>query len=257
MLYNLSTLNGFGLSASDGEIGSLEDFYFDDDAWVIRYLVVDTGRWLPGRSVLISPRLLGRVNRDNRRVEVRLTKEQIEKSPETDTHKPISRQYETELSDYYGYPYYWGGPFMWGPVAYPAGFMSPPEPVEPDTQTKEVRALRERQRTQDQNLRSTREVTNYYIEASNGEIGHVEDFLIDDRSWAIRYIVIDTRNWWPGKKVLVAPEWISRVSWRDAKAYVDLSHEQIKQAPEYEKDMAVTRDYESRVHQHYNQPGYW
>jgi stress response protein YsnF len=250
-------VEGFSLSATDGEIGRVEDFYFDDDAWVIRYLAVDSGTWLSGRKVLISPSSLGKVDWDGKRIAVKLTKEQIENSPHIDTHKPISRQHEIELYDYYGYPYYWGGPYMWGPVAYPGGFATPPEAVERNTQTEEIRALRETQRAQDQNLRSTREVTNYYVEASDGEIGHIEDFIVDDENWAIRYIVVDTKNWWPGKKVLVSPQWISRVSWKESKAYVDLPREQIKKAPEYEKNMPITRDYEERVYQHYSRSKYW
>ena len=258
MLYNLSALDGFSLGANDGEIGSVEDFYFDDEAWAIRYLAVDTGTWLSGRRVLISPSSLGKVDWDGRRIEVTLARNQIENSPHIDTHKPISRQHESELYDYYGYPYYWGGPYMWGPVAYPGGYAAlPSEAPEQTTQNKELRAMREQQRMEDQHLRSTREVTGYYIEASDGEIGHIEDFMVDDSNWAIRYVVVDTRNWWPGKKVLVSPQWISSIDWRETKARVDLRREQIKQAPEYEKDMSITRDYEERVHRHYSRPGYW
>ena len=258
MLYKLSALDGFSLRATDGEIGNVEDFYFDDETWAIRYLAVDTGTWLSSRRVLISPSSLGKVDWDGSRIEVNLTKRQIEDSPPIDTHKPISRQHETELYDYYGYPYYWGGPYMWGPVAYPGGvFMPPSEAVEQNTQSKEFRALREQQRTADQHLRSSREVTNYYIEASDGDIGHIEDFMVDDSNWAIRYVVVDTKNWWPGKKVVVSPQWISSVNWNDTKAHVDLTREQMKQAPEYDSDAVMTRDYEERVHQHYRRGVYW
>lgn len=258
MLYNLSTLEGFSLGARDGEIGSVEDFYFDDEAWVVRYLAVDTGSWLAGRRVLISPASLGKVDRDGRRIAVDLSKEQIENSPPIDTHKPISRQHETELYDYYGYPYYWGGPYMWGPVAYPGGYATlPSEAPEETTQTRELQAMRDQQRSEDQHLRSSREVTGYYIEASDGEIGHAEDFLLEDANWAIRYMVVDTRNWWPGKKVLVSPRWISHINWQETKAHVDLPREQIKQAPEYEPSISITREYEDRVHRHYSRPGYW
>jgi hypothetical protein len=259
MLYNAGVLEGFILSAPDGEIGRVEDFYFDDDAWVIRYLVVNTGTWLSGREVLISPSSLGKVDWNGRRIGVRLSKNRVENSPDIDTHKPISRQHETDLHDYYGYPYYWGGRFLWGPVAYPGGFAHPSREVAEETPLKRrsLNALREKQRTEDQHLRSTRVVSDYSIEALDGEIGHVEDFILDDESWAIRYIVVDTRNWWPGKKVLVSPQWISGVSWNETKARVDLPRELIKQAPEYDKHIAITRDYENRVYRHYNRPGYW
>jgi hypothetical protein len=254
MLYTLSNLEGCSLRARDGEIGSVQDFYFDDEAWAIRYLVADTGKWLPGRKVLISPMSLGRVDRNEKHIEVNLTRDQIEKCPPVDTRKPISRQHEVEFYDHYNYPYYWPGPYLWGPVPYPGAL---PEPTESAQVNKEVRAIKERQRSQDQHLRSAKEVEGYYIEASDGEIGHVEDFLADDQSWAIRYVVVDTRNWWPGKKVVVAPQWIEGVNWQDSKVYVDLPREKIRQAPEYAGDAALTRDYESKLHEHYGRSGYW
>ncbi|HEY7317106.1 MAG TPA: PRC-barrel domain-containing protein [Candidatus Binatia bacterium] len=255
MLYNLSTLEKFALGAIDGSIGGVEDFYFDDEALTIRYLVVDTGNWLSGRKVLISPRSLGQVDWDGGRIEVKLRREQVEKSPSIDTHKPISRQAETDFHDHYGYPYYWGGPYLWGPAAYP--FLPPSGPLEETTQTKELRAMLEKQRMEDQHLRSTREVTNYHIEASDGEIGHIEDFIVEDANWAIRYVVVDTKNWWPGKKVLVSPQWFHTVSWNDSKMHIDIGREQIKQAPEYEKNTQITREYEQRVYRHYHRQGYW
>lgn len=257
MLYNLTAIDGFRLGATDGEIGGVDDFYFDDQEWTIRYLAADTGTWLAGRKVLLTPPSLGKVDPNGESIQVKLTKEKIQKSPHAETHKPISRQQETELHDYYGYPYYWGGPYLWGPVPYPGASAPAPAAREEDTQAKELRVLREKQRAEDQHLRSTREVTGYSIEAADGEIGHVEDFLVDDETWTIRYIIVDTRNWWPGKKVVVPPQWISSVSWNDSKARVELPREQIKQAPEYEKSMPLTRDYEKRVYQHYNRPGYW
>ena len=109
----------------------------------------------------------------------------------------------------------------------------------------------------DSHLRSTIEVNSYNIQASDGEIGHVEDFIIDDETWAIRYLVIDTHNWWPGKKVLVSPQWIERVSWSDSKVFVNLSRESIKNSPEYTEESLITRDYETILYQHYKRQGYW
>jgi hypothetical protein len=106
-------------------------------------------------------------------------------------------------------------------------------------------------------LRSTHEVTDYHIQAADGEIGHVEDFIIDDETWAIRYLIIDTRNWLPGKKVLVSPQWIERVSWSERKVFVNHTREIIRQSPEYTEESLLTRDYESVLHRHYNRQGYW
>ena len=109
----------------------------------------------------------------------------------------------------------------------------------------------------DPHLRSTHDVSGYHIQAADGEIGHVEDFIIDDETWAIRYLIVDTRNWWPGKKVLVSPQWIERVSWSESKVFVNLSRETIKQSPEYTEESLLTRDYETGLHRHYNRQGYW
>jgi sporulation protein YlmC with PRC-barrel domain len=252
MLHNLTDLKGLTIKAKDGEIGEVDDFYFDDDNWTIRYLVVDTGNWLPGRRVLISPISLGKADAANRRVEVALTMKQIEDSPGVESDKPVSRQYETSYFDYYGYPYYWSGPYLWGAAAYP-GPLAMPERAQP-----EIEKIRRSEReSSDPHLHSAKEVIGYYIEAADGDVGHVEEFIIDDESWAIRYMVVDTRNWWPGKKVLVAPQWIERASWHDSRVYVNLSRHNIQEAPEYDLSKPPSRDYESTLHQHYRRPPYW
>ena len=109
----------------------------------------------------------------------------------------------------------------------------------------------------DSHLRSTNDVSGHHIQASDGDIGHVEDFIIDDETCAIRYLVIDTRNWWPGKKVLVATQWIESVSWSELKVFVNLTREAIRQSPEYTEESLLTRDYEALLHGHYDRQGYW
>jgi hypothetical protein len=163
----------------------------------------------------------------------------------------VSRQHEAEYLGYYGYPYYWDGPYMWGPALYPAGL------VIPATASTQVMADRIRRESADSHLRSSDEVTGYSIEATDGEIGHVEGFLVDDKAWAVRYMEVATRNWWPGKKVLVSPAWIERVSWTDSKVYVGLSREAIKTGPEYIESTPITREYENRLFLHYGRPPYW
>jgi hypothetical protein len=245
MLEKVKVLTGFKLRGRDGEVGSVADFYFDDHHWTVRYLVAETGSWLAERKVLISPHALTSVHRENRFIAVDLTKKQIEGSPTLNSDKPVSRQFEEEYYEYYGWPTYWDGPFAWGPYAYiPSG-------------PKMKKETNPGGKPWDHRLRSAAAVTGYGIHASDGEVGHVEDFLIDDDTWTIRYMVVDTRNWLPGKKVLVSPKWIERVSWDDSKVYIDLSRDAIKRSPEYSADSLPTRDYEIGLHQHYARQGYW
>src|ERR1019366_3718260 len=226
---------------------------FDDESWAIRYLVVNTRGWLSGRLVLVSPIALRQAEWESKRLDVGLTKKQIENSPQIDTHKPVSRQHEALYMGYYGYPYYWGGPYLWGGASYPAGLTVRKDGV---TQAEALQA-RAGKESADSHLRSTNEVKGYHIEAADAEIGHVEDFIIDDETWAIRYLEVDTRNWWPGKKVLVSPKWIERVSWDESKVFVNLLREHIKQSPEYTEESLITRDYETHLHRYYKRQGYW
>ena len=251
MLTNTIDLKGCVIQAQDGQLGTVDEFYFDDDTWAIRYLTVETGGWLGGRLVLISPFSVVHADLLDKRLDVALTKKQVEKSPDINTHLPISRQHEAAYLGYYGYPYYWGGPYMWGPAFYPAGLASL------ETAATETMADSIRKESTDSHLRSTEAVTGYDIEAADGEIGHVNGFVMDDEAWAIRYIEVATRNWWPGNKVLVSPAWVERVSWTDSKVYVGLSREAIKTAPEYADSTPITREYENRLHLHYGRPPYW
>lgn len=245
MLINAQTLKGYKLNALDGEIGSVKEFYFDDNYWTIRYVVVNTGSWLTGRHVLISPYFLSNVNHNEKLVDVNLDKNEIENSPSVEEDRPVSRQFETEYFRYYGMPMYWAGPYMWGPSPH----------ITRDRQS--WRTDVQQDATWDPNLRSTKDVTGHNIQATDNEIGHVEDFIVDSEDWAIRYLVIDTKNWWIGKNVLVSPQWIERISWDQMKVFVNLSRDTIKNAPEYVKDQQITRDYESRLYQYYNRKGYW
>ena len=251
MLTNATHLKGLVVRATDGEIGSVEQFYFDDETWAIRYLIVETGGWLGGRRVLISPFSVVYTDLLDKRLDVALTKKQVEHSPDIDTHRPVSRQHEAAYLGYYGYPCYWGGPNLWGPAFYPAGW---PGPTNASAQAMADRVRRE---SADSHLRSSDAVIGYNIEAADGEIGHLDGFVVDDESWAIRYIEVATRNWWPGKKVLVSPAWIERVSWTESKVCVGLSREAIRNGPEYAESTPITREYEHRLYVHYGRPPYW
>ncbi len=245
MLNKAKTLKGYKLNSLDGEIGKVSEFYFDDRHWTIRYLIADTGNWLTGRQVLISPYALVSVNKEEKNITVSLTKEHIENSPSLDRDKPVSQQFEENYYGYYGWPIYWNGPYMWGTGS------------EIVRDRKKWKEFTKEETGWDPNLRSTGDVTGHDIQATDGDIGHVDDFIIDDETWAIRYLVIDTTNWWPGKKVLVSPRWIESVRWGDSKVLVKLTREAIKQSPEYTEESLLTRDYETGLHGHYKQQGYW
>ncbi len=245
MLHKVKTLKGYTLDSLDGEIGKVKEFYFDDQHWAIRYLVADTGNWLTGRQVLISPYAMIAANKEKQNIAIDLTKKQIEGSPSLNSDKPVSRQFEETYYEYYGWPLYWDGPYMWG--TYPK--------IVRDREKWRESILHEK--AWDPHLRSTNDVSGHDIQATDGEIGHVDDFIIDDETWAIRYLIIDTKNWWPGKKVLVSPQWIERVSWSESKVFVNLLRETIKQSPEYTEASLLTRDYETGLHRHYNRKGYW
>jgi uncharacterized protein YrrD len=245
MLSKAKTLQGYKLDSVDGEIGRVKEFYFDDRHWTIRYLVADTGNWLSGRQVLICPYALLGVNRERQHIGIDLTKKQIEDCPSLNSDKPVSRQFEESYYGYYGYPMYWKGMYSWGYCPH----------IERDR--RQWKASAQGEKAWDAHLRSTHAVSGYHIQAEDGEIGHVEDFIIDDYTWAIRYLIINTHNWWPGKKILVAPQWIERVSWSESKVFVDLSRETIKQSPEYTHETTPTRAYETGLYLHYNRLGYW
>jgi hypothetical protein len=244
MLRTFSDLKRMSIGATDGEIGHLRDAYFDDHHWTLRYLVVNPGSWLTGRWVLVSPWAIRDVDWRAQRVDVALTREQVRNSPGMDADKPVSRQYETAYSDYYGYPYYWMGPFAWGPL---------PAPEEAALAGAALQRAPRDQKKGDPNLRSANEVDGYHIEAVDGPIGHVDDFIFDDASWGLRYFVVDTRNWLPGRHVLISTDWIDRVSWQERKSYVALTRDEVRNSPEY--DAASFSDAEQEaLHRHYGRP---
>ncbi|OHB78534.1 MAG: hypothetical protein A2Z25_02025 [Planctomycetes bacterium RBG_16_55_9] len=244
MLRSVKSLIGYKIGATDGPMGKVDSFLFDDSAWIIRYLVVDTGGWLPGRQVLISPVSLERPVTKVRMMPVNLTREQVENSPDIDTDKPISRQAEIELHKHYDWTPYWIG----------GGFDAPI--IQPSSEEKKQAAVAAMEKA-DSHLRSTQEVTGYRIHATDGDIGHVEDFVLEDESWGLRYLVVDTKNWLPGRSVLISPQWIEQISWPDSKVWTDLSSEQIKDSPRYDPSAPVNQEYETRLYDYYGRPKDW
>ena len=265
MLHTVKELHDFTVGATDGEIGEVKDVYFDDERWAIRYMVVETGGWLSGRKVLISPISVRDVTWDDEVINVSLSQQQVRESPSIDTDKPVSRQHEIDYYNYYGYPNYWDGADLWGLGVYPLPWVgaspdvavsSRPSSDDSVTRQRQQRLDRERESV-DSHLRSSKEVIGYEIMATDGPIGSVENFVFDDKSWAIVYIVVDTRKWLPGKHVLLAPEWIDSVSWSEHEVYVKVTRQAVETSPEYDLSFPLSRKHETELYKHHGRTGYW
>ena len=250
MFKHLRDLEGFRLAAEDGEIGHVTDLYFEDAAWAVRYLVVATGSWLFGKNVLISPNAVERVNWDDECIKVNLTMEQVRNSPDIDTDRPISRQQEADYHLYYNFPPYWGGVALWGRYDEPGGEATQAE-SEATMQDKEYGAK------WDSHLRSAREVRGYHVVAIDGKVGHLDNFLCNPDSWAIRYLVIDTGGWLKKHEVLFTPKLVDRVIWAEATVNVNASRELMESAPEYTPDTKIDRAFEEALFAHYTTHPYW
>lgn len=239
MLRSINEIIGYEIRATDGEIGKVKDFYFDTVKWTIRYLIANTGNWLTGRKVLISPEAIGENNWLNgRTLPVLLTKKQIENSPEIDEDAAVSRQHEQAMADFFQWSAYWKSHIVTGTpsdaIATAAEYVAGPEG--------------------DPNLRSISEVVGYQIQATDDEMGHVEDFIIRTDDWSIRYMVVDTKKWLPGKKVILPPGWVGPISWKDKQITVDMSSEHIRNSPEFDPTKPVNRKYETRLYDYYGRP---
>jgi len=253
MLRHESEIDGYAIHASDGIIGTVSDFLFDDATWLVRWLVIDTGNWLAGRKVLLPPSALGEVNHMGRQFSVRLTKQQVKECPDVESDRPVSRQSEASIYGYYGWSPYWGAGSYLGMVGYGGGMLGTTAGERPSLELMQrVKAIDDAQRNKDDPaLRSAKEVTGYYILASDGEIGHVEGFLVEDDDWSIRYLVVDTKNWWPGKKVLISPLSVRRIDWVDGQVTLGAYRQTIKDSPAYDPSMTVDPLYEKNFHKHY------
>jgi hypothetical protein len=225
MLKSLKKILGAKLGATDGHIGHVKDFYFDDQDWAVRYVMADTGTWIPARQVLISPHALKSLDAADKVLEVNLTRKQIENSPPVELHKPVSRQYEEEYYRYYKWPFYWQGGALWGISDFPmVPPLTPPLPKNP-----------RRHPRRDAHLRSALGVMGYHIQGTDQEFGKIADFLMDDETWAIDHVIIDTGHWLAGRKVLLAPLEVEHISWSDSKVFIDSSKAAIEHAPAYEE----------------------
>ena len=216
MLRHQSQINGYAIHAADGLIGTVSDVLFDDTTWLIRWLVIDTGTWLPGRNVLLPPSALASVNHIGHQFSVNLDRQQVKACPDVDTHLPVSRQQEADIFNYYGWEPYWGTGSYMGMVGY-GGYLggSLVAPPSLPLMTREKGIDDELRAKGDPALRGTEEVTGYLVRAKDGDVGQVEDFLVEDEDWSIRYLVVDVGSWWHGNKVLVSPMAVQSIQWAD------------------------------------------
>lgn len=248
MLRSVKEMMGYRLAAEDGAIGKVRDLLFDGDWWTIRWLVADTGSWLPERKVLVSPISIGPPDWTSETFPVRLTKSEIESAPGLSEDEPVSREYETKFFEQYSWPYYWAGSGIWGGAVIPGDLFS--NKVKADTIEGSPEAVPHA-------LRSMEEVSGYHIQALDEEIGHVHDFIVDEDLWAVRYIVVDTRNWLPGKKILLSPSWISKITWAEQKVFVGMTRAAVQDSPHYDSTAPVNREYEASLYDYYGRPAYW
>jgi len=245
MLIEAKTLKGYKIIGHDGEVGKVKEFFFDDKYWTVRYIGADTGDWLTERHILITPDALLSVNKETESIFINLFKKQIKDSPPLTNEELISRQFEIAYHLYYGWPMYWNNPLKRG-----LNHLAIKNHKQLEPPIKDVKF-------RNPHLRSSQDVSSYHIQATDGEIGHIIDFIIDTENWTIRYLIINTHNWWAGKNVLVSPQWIERVSWKELKVFINLSRESIKLSPVYSAESLLTRDYETQLHRYYNRNVYW
>jgi sporulation protein YlmC with PRC-barrel domain len=302
MLRRAQTLIGTKIHAVDGELGQIDDLYFDDLKWTVRYMIVRTGSWFSEKRVMLSPSAIRDVVWEQRAVYVDLTEAQIKKSPDLDLEKPVTREQELELVRHYQWPSYWLGSSASGVGGYTPGmsigmmgipaFGVPPMGVVPigsgspnvpdhiandisstgvsdtgllnqdEANTPEEVVDRELTRAAQAEglhgeLHGVQEITDYHLAATDGEIGRVEDFFIDEETWKVQYFLVDTSNWLSGRKVLVATDWITDIVWADSQVRVNATIEQIESSPDYDPNSVLDRRYEATLYNHYGYPPYW
>lgn len=248
MLREAKMLKGCVVRAEDGPIGRVDGVFFDDQSWGVRYLVVDTGGLLSDEKVLILPDFVEEINEAMpASVRVSLTREQVEKSPCVEADRPVAAQQEVDYYAYHGAAPYWGA---WEAAGWGVSGPGFPPYTRPDAEA----GAEERG---DPHLRSSTEVRGYAIRSRDRTIGHVEDFIVDDQDWEIRYVIVDTRDWLPGKKVPLSAAWVSGISWAGAEIEVDLMAEEIRSAPEWSPGTTINRQYETELHAHFGRTPYW
>ena len=247
MKRSIKSLIGFSIKETDGEIGEVNEFYFDDYSWTIRYMVVETGSWLSKRKVLISPKAVQKPDWANKEFSVNLTKEQIKNSPDVDTDKPVSRQQEEQLSSYYPWGMYWGDE----PDEHGAGIfgMMPSELAADEADVSNVPF--DSTSKVDSHLRSSEEVIGYHIHATDGEIGKIVDYIVDDTNWKIIFFVVETGSWLDSKKVIFPIDWIKEINWQNSNVIVNVTTDSIKNSPEFDASQPINDIVEQNLYHNY------
>ena len=253
MLIAASTLKGYAVFAKDGALGVVRDALFDHRSWRLRWFVVDTGAWISERKILVHPLAVTRADHAARGLSVDLTKEQVEKSPDIGEHEPVSSQLESRLYDYYRWNAHWGDDGLF------SGAMALPFPgpaLFGATNGTDATIRPQNAKAADARLRGVGEVTGYHVHANDGALGHVENFFVDDAQWDERYLVVATRDWLPGRRVLLSPGSIVSIGWAEREVRVNLTRAAVKASPEWDPLALIDGGYEKRLHRHYGWPGY-
>ncbi len=238
MLCTAKRLKSYKLKCIDGEIGHAKDFYFDTRHWTVRYLSMETGGWLSGRKVMVSPYALDSIVHSEQYLSCTLTKEQIENGPSLNYDQLVSPQFETDYHGYFGWPLYWDGPHSWGKYPY-------------------VRCDHDQwsdytdSKAWTPHLQNTRDVSGHQLHVTDGKSGHIDDFIINVKTWMIRYLIVSLRDWWSENKVLISPRWVDRISNGESKIFVDFSCESLKRSPKYTEESLLTLNCETELYLNY------
>ncbi len=254
MLKSINEIIGYTLFSKGDDVGKCKDLLFDDQLWTVRHMVADTGGWLVGKKVLVSPVMVQKTDWQMQSIFLDITREQLEKCPSLLEDEPVSREHERKIFQFLNCPYYWVDNGLWGHAAYPAVMTRVPEE---SAQKADEKILEEPQAQdgEENHLRSYKEVKGYNIETSDGNIGHVDDFILEDKTWALRYVVVDTRNWLPGgKKILLSLNWVKKVIWELSLLFLDIRKEQVENSPEFDPEQPVNIEYETRLYDYYGRP---
>ena len=238
MLISCNILPGYKLKANDGDFGNVTDLLFDDKHKIIRYFVIDCGSWLQKNEVLLSPIAFEEPDHENFTISTILSKNSIENSPSVETRPPVSKQAQNSLAAYYDWPIFW----KTAPYEHLQGY---------EDSNADLKGEDEGQ------LQSLQEIKGYAIQCDEGNLGHVEELIVDTETWTLRYLTIDTGNWLPGKKVIISIDWLTDISWKEQKACLNLSKMDVRNAPVYDPGTPINREFESEVYDYYGRPSYW